>query len=74
MHALRPECMFKLSLMKYETNDDGNPVAERILSTSWRVKMKITWPDDRYRMSLARYAIYLVKQLRWISMTWGNGK
>ena len=37
IHALKPGCMFKLSLMKYATNDHGKLAAERILLTSWSV-------------------------------------
>lgn len=34
IQALRPGWLFRLSLMKYETRDDGNPAADRMLSMS----------------------------------------
>jgi hypothetical protein len=55
--------------MKYETREDVNPAAERMLSRSCIVSKKIIWPEERYRMSLARIDICLVKTLRWLEMT-----
>ena len=47
MHAESPACLLMLSLVKYETSDEGNPAADRMLSMSCIARMKMTCPEDK---------------------------
>ena len=42
MQLFKVCCLFKLSLINQDTNDDGHPAADLMLSMSYIVKTKMT--------------------------------
>jgi hypothetical protein len=69
MHPLSCGCALRLSFVKYDTSDEGNPVAERMHSISCMVSKKMIWPGDKYRISLARREMCFVRAVWCFEMT-----